>query len=71
MSNKDNYMQYRSGWIDGAKAAAMNPDRAEHPDKEFASFYVDGYNEGYKARCEMSMKASTRFGYMPSPIRLI
>jgi hypothetical protein len=49
----------------------MNPKRAEHADKNFAADYVAGYNEGYKARLEMGRKAAERFGYTPSPIRLM
>ena len=70
-SNQDRYMQYRTGWIDGAKASAMNPALSNHADNEFAQDYITGYGEGYKDRMEMGRKAAKRFGYDPSPLRLL
>ncbi len=70
MTDADNYMQYRAGWIDGAKGSAMDPNRSEHPDKAFSRIYDDGYSAGRHARMEMGRYASTRFNYLPSPLRL-
>ena len=67
----DNYPQYMFGWHHGAGRKGMDPKRAEHEDKEFATLYVEGYKDGQEAGRDTALRASERFNYKPSIIRAL
>lgn len=50
----NNYYSYRRGWIDAAMGASMS-------DVDTSPAYIDGYNNGYKARMKALIIANEKY----------
>jgi hypothetical protein len=54
---------YMAGWRHGASLQAQDSRRANHP--QYGAEYLQGHEDGSRARSETTRKASSRYGYHP------
>ena len=61
------FSYYMKGWRHGASLQPQDPRAAGS--KEYGAQYVQGYEDGSKARSAASRKAAANFGYRPSVLK--
>lgn len=65
------WMSYQQGWKNGAAVNAMDERFTQHRDEEIRTAYDEGYRDGRAARGAAMTAACKRYGYEPSPLRLM
>lgn len=69
LEQREAYMSYQRGWVDGAGHKADRREFTSHPKPHIRNAYTDGYREGFTARGRAMTSYARKHGYSPSILR--